>query len=290
MREVFRNIYHFVLKHLPTKLVLNIENIFVYKRLLPNKPMYFGEKVQWLKLNGNLEKYNDYVDKYKVRNYIETVIGNEYLLPLISVYDKPEDINYDELPNSFVLKVNHGSGYNIIVKDKKNIDYNKTNKKLKKWLNEDYSAIKKEFQYKNVERKIICEQFVNDKAGHLLDYKFFCFDGEPKMIEVDFDRFSGHKMNFYDLKWNLLDLKKGTCDNYKENYPKPKNFKKMIDIVRKLSKEFQFVRVDLYNVDGKIYFGELTFTPASGRHPFKPLKKDIEIAKNIVTYENERKN
>lgn len=282
MKEKLRSIYHFILKHLPTKLVLNIENLFVYKRFLPRKPAYFGEKVQWLKLHGNLEKYNDYVDKYVVRKYIESTIGKEYLLPLISVFESPEDIDYNKLPNSFVLKVNHGSGYNIIVKDKEKTDFNNINKKLKKWLKEDYSAIKKEFQYKNVERKIICEEFVNDKSGQLLDYKFFCFDGEPKFVEVDFDRFNGHKMNFYDLEWNLLDLKKGNCDNYHEIYKKPENFDQMIVLARVLSKKFQFVRVDLYNVDGKIYFGELTFTPASGRHPFKPLEKDLEIAKNIV--------
>lgn len=282
MEDILRKIYYCVLKLLPAKIVINIENLFTYGRFLSKDRLeYFGEKIQWLKLYGNLEKYTDFVDKYKVREYILNQIGDEFLIPLIGVYNSPDEIDYNKLPNSFVLKLNHGSGYNIIIKDKNKIDKKKLNIKLKKWLKEDYSKIKKEVQYKNIKRKIICEKFINDKNGKLLDYKFFCFDGKPEFIEVDFDRFSGHKMNFYDLNWNMLELKKGKCENYTDIYKKPYNFEKMCEIAKELCKEFQFVRVDLYNVDGKIYFGELTFTPASGRHPFKPLDKDKKIAERI---------
>ena len=286
MKNILREIYYKLISLLPDKFVINIENLFSYKRFLnKKKPEYFGEKIQWLKLYGNLEKYNDFVDKYLVREYIKNEIGEEYLIPLIGVYDNAEDIDYDSLPNRFVLKINNGSGLNIIVNDKSKLDIKKTNKKLNKWLKIDYSKIKKEYQYKDVKRKIICEEYVSDKNGNLLDYKYFCFNGKPEFIKVDFDRFSNHKANFYDTEWNLLELKEKcfgeTYENFNGEFEPPQNWKKMLALASKLCQKFQFIRVDLYNVDGKIYFGELTFTPASGRHPFLPLNKDLEIAKGI---------
>lgn len=282
MKKILRRIYYSIIKFLPAKFVINIENILSYKRLFnKDTPQYFGEKIQWLKLYGNLEQYTDLVDKYKVREYIAKEIGEEYLIPLINIYNTPEEIDYNKLPNSFVLKVNHGSGYNIIVKDKSKIDISKINNQLNKWLKEDYSQIKKEFQYKNVKRKIICEEFINDKNGQLIDYKFFCFDGKPEFIKVDFDRFTTHKANIYSPDWKLLELSVKGQANYKGDCPKPINYKKMLTISKKLCRKFQFIRVDLYNVDGKIYFGELTFTPASGIHPFYPLEKDLKIAERI---------
>ena len=239
------------------------------------------EKIQWLKLYGNLEKYNDYVDKYKVREYIKNTIGEEYLIPLLGAYDRVEEIDYKKLPNKFVMKLNHGSGYNIIVKSKEKENIFNINKKLDRWLKEDYYKIKKEYQYKDVIKKIVCEEFINDSKGQLLDYKFFCFDGKPEFVKVDFDRFENHKVNFYNNNWELINLQETGLKNNPNKFDKPQNFNEMLDIARKLSSKFQFVRVDLYNVDGKIYFGELTFTPASGRHSFTPLTKDKEIAERI---------
>ena len=282
MKEILRKIYYAVLKILPDKLVVNLENLMTYHRFLnKNKLEYFGEKIQWLKLYGKLEKYNDYVDKYMVRDYVEKTIGKEYLIPLYGVYNNTDEINYGELPNQFVFKLNHGSGYNIIVKNLQKANISNINKKLTNWLKEDYYKIKKEYQYKNVRKKIICEKLVSDSNGELLDYKFFCFDGKPEFIKVDFDRFSNHTANFYDEKWNLIDMREKGYKNYQMKCEKPKNFEKMLEIAEVLSKNFQFVRVDLYNVDGKIYFGELTFTPASGKHAFEPLEKDKKIAERI---------
>lgn len=282
MKEIFRRIYYFIIKMLPDKLVINIENFRTYKRFLnKQKPEYFGEKIQWLKLYGNLEKYNDYVDKYKVREFVKNTIGEKYLIPLLGVYDKIEEIDYGILPNQFVLKLNHGSGYNIIVKEKNKENITNINKKLNKWIKEDYYKIKKEYQYKNVIKKIVCEEYINDSKGELLDYKFFCFDGEPEFVKVDFDRFQNHKANFYDNNWKLLNLQETGFENNKNEVDKPKKFNEMLEIARKLSSEFKFVRVDLYNVDEKIYFGELTFTPASGKNSFTPLEKDKEIAERI---------
>ncbi len=283
MKEFFRKIYYSILKILPAKFVVNLENLKSYKKLLnKNNLKYFGEKIQYMKLYGHLEKYTNYVDKYAVRNYVSEKIGEKYLIPLLGVYNYFDEIDYNKLPNEFVLKANHGSGYVIIIKNKNEINKKKINKKLKNWLKEDYYKIKKEYQYKNVPKKILCESFIIDKQNELLDYKFFCFNGEPKFLKVDFDRFGEHKVNFYDMKWNLIDMQEYGCKNYKEHIKIPENFNLMVKLSKKLSEDFQFVRVDLYNVDGKIYFGELTFTPASGRHPFLPLEKDIEIAKEIV--------
>lgn len=286
MKEFLRQLYYKIISLLPDKLVINIENLMAYKKLVSKEnPKYFGEKIQWLKMYGNLEKYNDYVDKYKVREYIKQKVGEEYLIPILGVYDTPDEIDYSKLPNQFVLKLNTGSGFNIIVKNKEELDIEKTNKQLEKWLKIDYSKIKKEYQYKNVKKRIICEKYVVDKNNQLLDYKYFCFDGKPEFIKVDFDRFKNHTANFYDLNWNLLDIKEKcfmeTYENYAKDFIVPKNHEKMLDIVNSLCKDFQFIRVDIYNVDGKIYFGELTFTPASGRHPFVPLEKDLEIARRI---------
>lgn len=282
IKNTFRQIYRNIIKNLPTKLVLNIENFRGYHKFVNFKnPKYFGEKIQWLKLNGNLERYKDYVDKYKVRDYIEKIIGKEYLIPLIKVCDNAAEIDYENLPTRFIIKLNTGSGYNIIVNNKKEIDKKQINKKITKWLKENYAKMKKEPQYKNIQKKIIIEEYINDKNNELLDYKFFCFNGQPKFLQVDYDRYSNHTENFYDLNWNLLNLKSGKFDNYHQETIKPKNFEKMISICKQISKTFNFVRVDLYNVDGKIYFGELTFTPGAGINPFYPIEKDLKIAEQI---------
>lgn len=278
LRQVYRNI----LKVTPAKIVVQIENLRKYRKLIDlENPKYFGEKIQWMKLYGNLEQYGDIVDKYKVREFVKGIIGEEYLIPLIGVYDSEDEIDFDNLPNKFVLKVNHGSGYNIICSNKSKLDIDNTKKKLKKWLKEDYSEIKKEYQYKNVQRKIVCEEFINDKNGELLDYKFFCFNGKVEFIKVDVDRFDGHKVNFYDNKWTLLPMKEVDYPNSKRKIEKPDNLDIMVKIAEKLSKEFNFVRIDLYYVDGKIYFGEITLTPYGGVMPFNPIEMDLKYANMI---------
>ena len=283
MHEFLRGIYGSITKILPTKLVLNIENLRGYHRLLKKDRIeYFGEKIQWLKLYGNLETYEDLADKYLVRDYVEKEIGSKYLIELIDVYDSTKEINFDQLPKSFVLKLNTGSGCNIICKDKDYFDKDKAIKKLNKWLKEDFSKQKKEPQYKNIKKKILCEKYMEDNQGQLLDYKFFCFNGKVEFLKVNFDRFEGHKINFYDTDWNLLNFK-GNHPHYFGKVEKPKNLDKMIEISEKLaiSTGLSFVRIDLYNIDGEIYFGEITLTPNSGKAIFKPIEKDLEYAKKI---------
>ena len=284
MKDILKEIYRKIISILPTKLVINIETLRGYHKLCNLKnPVYFGEKIQWLKVYGNLEKYTNYVDKYLVRDYVKEKVGNKFLIDLLGVFDKPEEIDFKTLPNQFVIKLNTGSGFNIIIKDKNKIDIKKIIKKLHKWMRIDYSRIKKEPQYKNVKKKIIIEKFMADKNQELNDYKFFCFDGKVKFVEVDSDRFGNHTMDFFDEKWNLLQLKKGNHENSSTIPRKPQKFDKMINIAEELAAEFQFVRVDLYNVAGNIYFGELTFTPAGGLTKFSPIEKDREYAQKIIT-------
>lgn len=282
LKKTFRQLYRKTLEKMPMKLALNIENFRGYHKFVNFKnPKYFGEKIQWLKMYGNLEKYNDYVDKLLVRDYIKKTIGEDYLIPLLGAYDSADEIDFETLPLRFVIKLNTGSGYNIIVKNKEIINRNEICKKITKWLREDYSKMKKEPQYKNVVKKILVEKYMEDSNKLLLDYKFFCFEGKAEFLKVDYDRYVDHRVNFYDKEWNLLNIREGNFQNYTERQEEPKNFEKMVEIAEKLSKRFDFVRVDLYNLDGKIYFGELTFTPAAGINPFKPLEKDIEIASKI---------
>ena len=282
MKDILKEIYRKIIIILHTKLVINIETLRGYHKLCNlKKPVYFGEKIQWLKVYGNLEKYTNYVDKYLVRDYVKEKVGNKFLIDLLGVFDKPEEIDFKTLPNQFVIKLNTGSGFNIIIKDKNKIDIKKIIKKLHKWMRIDYSRIKKEPQYKNVKKKIIIEKFMADKNQELNDYKFFCFDGKVKFVEVDSDRFGNHTMDFFDEKWNLLQLKKGNHENSSTIPRKPQKFDKMINIAEELASEFQFVRVDLYNVDGNVYFGELTFTPAGGLTAFFPLNEDIRLARLI---------
>ncbi|MFC3904071.1 ATP-grasp fold amidoligase family protein [Clostridium disporicum] len=252
-----------------------------YKRILDlSDPKTFGAKIHWIKKYGNIERYKDLVDKYRVREYIEQMIGDKYLVKLYGVYESTSEINIDNLPNSFVLKCNQGSGEVIICKDKSRFDWNKARKLLDEWIEIDYYSITKEVQYKDIERRIICEEYLEDESGSLRDYKIFCFNGVPKYIQVDSDRFSDHKRDFYNNNWEKIELKA----KYKNsNYviKRPDNLDEMLNVAEKLSKNFEFIRVDLYCSNNKVYFGELTFTPDNGCAPYEPYEKDLEIAAMI---------
>ncbi|MGK0466729.1 ATP-grasp fold amidoligase family protein [Clostridium sp.] len=277
MKKVLRKLGRF----LPTKLVLYIDYGRSYKKILNlNNPKYYGEKIQWIKLNGKLEKYGQFVDKYKVRKFIEDRIGKEYLNEIYGVYSEPEEIDFNKLPRKFAIKMTNGTGGNIICKDKSKLDIESAIRTLKKWQREKFYKYTKEMQYKNVESRIICEEYLEDETGSLRDYKFHCTKGKVHLIEVHTDRFTDYKMNFYDVDWN--DYGVSLCGSKSVDYiKKPSNLQQLISISKILSKDFPYVRVDLYSVRGKIYFGELTFTTGNGTDPWYPLKKDIEIAKII---------
>lgn len=249
------------------------------KKLNLSNPQTFNEKLQWLKLNNQKDEYTMMVDKYLVREYIKRTIGEEYLIPLIGVWDKPEEIDFDSLPSRFVLKCNHNSGTGMcICKDKRKLDYEKVKSDLKKGLAENYDKYNREWPYKNVRRKIICEEYMEDENGELKDYKFMAFNGEVKCSFVGSDRFSpeGLHITFYDNDWNIMPFERHyPCSN--SPLPCPECFEEMKKLAAKLSKNIPFIRVDFYEIQGKVYFGELTFFPGSGFEEFTPNSWDYEL-------------
>lgn len=261
---------------------------FVYfgRKLNLKNPQTFNEKIQWLKLNYCPNRYTVMVDKYKAKEYVANIIGEEYIIPTIGVWDDADKIVFDSLPDKFVLKCNHNSGLGTyICKDKSKMDVHSVKEGLRAGLKEKFYKMAHEMQYKNVKPMILAEQYMEDESGYeLKDYKFFCFNGVVKFVKVDFDRFSGrHRANYYDLDWNLLPFDEVLCPRDEaRTHKKPVNFNRMIDIATALSKDIPFVRVDLYNIFGRIYFGELTFTPYGGMGAFSPEKWDTIIGDYLI--------
>lgn len=246
-------------------------------------PKTFNEKIQWLKLNYNPEILTILSDKYLVRNYVSNMIGKEYLNKLYGVYDNPSKIDYSKFPNRFVLKCNHGSGYNIIVENKNLINESLLNKKLTKFLKKNYYFEGRESQYKNILPLIVAEEYLSDNEyNQLLDYKFFCFNGNPKLIQVDFNRHTNHIRNFYDLDWNYLELEIHYPSSRETTIKKPEKLAEMIQISKRLSESFPHVRVDLYYVNNTIYFGEMTFTHGNGFEQFNSKSWENKLGGYIL--------
>ena len=267
---------------LPTKLVLYIDHFRAYGKILDLKdPKYFGEKIQWIKLYGQVERFTPLVDKYLVRKHIEKKIGKEYLPELYKVYKNVDEIDYDELPERFVLKLNSGSGANIICKDKSLLDRELTNKKIRKMMKEKYYKCTKEPQYKNINKMIICEEYLENSKGFLTEYKLHCFDGKVKFIEVHEERFNGNRESYYYPDWSRTEFSPKWVNNNENYKEKPKYLEELIKLGETLAEGFTYVRVDINSTDEKLYFSELTFTPASGMNAFYPLEKDLEIASMI---------
>ena len=268
-------------KKLPDELYLKLRYRFIHG-YWPNleNPKTFCEKLQWLKLNDRNPLHTIMVDKYEVKEYVSGIIGSKYVIPTFGVWDKFEDIEFDKLPNQFVLKVTHDSGGVVICRDKQQFNKKEAEKKISSSLNSDFYSYSKEWPYKNVPRRIIAEQYLEDKEhpGNLVDYKFFCFNGIVKFFKVDFDRFIDHHANYYSLDGKLLYF--GEAD-----YPPipdrkisiPENLGDMIYLAERLSKGHVFLRVDFYSINSIIYFGELTFYPASGLSRFTPISTDIQL-------------
>ncbi|MCV2231499.1 hypothetical protein N7548_01480 [Acholeplasma manati] len=237
-----------------------------------DNPILFNDKIQWLKLNNRNSNITDLSDKIKVREYVTRTIGEKYLNNIYGTHAHEKQIQLSSLPNKFVIKLNHGSGFNIIVKDKSNIDFREISAKLKEWRKTNYYYYGREWQYKNIHPLILIEEYLEDEDGELKDYKFFCFDGEPRFIQVDFSRFTGHKRNIYNLDWILQPFTIEHPNEKDRAIIKPAKLEEMIDLSRKLSKNLPFVRVDFYFVNNKIYFGEMTFTHGNGIEEFSPPK------------------
>ena len=232
-------------------------------------PVTFNEKLQWLKLYDRNPKYTMLVDKYQVREYIKDKLGEEYLIPLLGVWNDPSEIDFDALPQQFVLKCNHNSGLGMcICKDKSKLDISNVRSELRKGLKQDYYLTGREWHYKNVPKIIICEQYMEDGNGldELTDYKFFCFQGNVNCVMACTDRSSGNpKFYFFDQQWNLLRYnKRGKEASAGFTPERPENLDQMFEIASELSKDLRFSRIDLYSCGGKVYFGEITFFPDSG--------------------------
>ena len=239
------------------------------KELDLDHPKTFNEKLQWLKLYNRKPECTMMVDKYLVRDYIREKLGEQYLIPLLGAWDDPDEIDFNALPDRFVLKCNHNSGVGMyICRDKSKMDVEKVKKELRRGLAQDYYLTGREWPYQNVPRKIICEQFMSDEPGasDFTDYKFFCFDGKVDCVMVCLERSSGDtKFYFFDQDWALKRLNirgKNAPEGF--TIPKPACMDEMFRIAAELSKGMPFVRVDLYQSSGQIYFGELTFFPDSG--------------------------
>lgn len=247
-----------------------------------SKPTTFNEKLQWLKLYDRRPIYTTMVDKYAVKKYIADIIGEEYIIPTLGVWDKPEDIDWTNLPEQFVLKCTHDSGGLVICKDKESLDKDAAIKKLKSCLQHNYYLAGREWPYKNVKHRIIAEQYIEDTNGELNDYKVFNFNGEPRIIEVDYNRFKGHMRNLYDAEWNKIDaiIEYPTDPNHVIS--KPEVIDEIKDLSRKLSTGIPYLRTDFYIVDNKIFFGELTFYHGCGFEKIIPSSFDKQLGDWIV--------
>lgn len=247
-------------------------------------PRSYNEKLQWLKLHDRHPEYTQMVDKIEAKKYVASIIGDKYIIPTLGIWNTVDEIDWDSLPNQFVIKVTSDSGGIVVCKDKTKLDIEKAKAKLKYGWGKNYYRFNKEYTYKDVKPRIIAEQYMEDESGYeLKDYKFFCFDGEPKVLFVATDRGKKDedtKFDFYDIEFNHLPFLNGH-PNARVAPTKPENYEKMVEVARKLSQGMCHVRVDLYNVKGKIYFGELTFFHWSGMTPFEPIEWDYKMGEMI---------
>ena len=254
-----------------------------YKLNLDN-PQTFSEKLQWLKLYNRKPEYTQMVDKYEAKKYVANIIGEEYIIPTLGVWDSVDDIDFDALPEQFVLKCTHDSGGIIICPDKSQLNIAKAKKILRKGLKRNFYAVNREWPYKNVKPRIIAEKYMVDESGYeLKDYKFFCFNGEPKAMFIATDRgVQGEetKFDFFDMDFNHLPFTNGHPNATRE-IAKPLSFEQMKHIAATLSQGLPHARIDLYDVNGKVYFGEITFFHWSGTTPFNPKEWDYKFGEWI---------
>lgn len=247
------------------------------KKLNLKNPQTFNEKLQWLKLHDRKPIYTTMVDKYEAKKYVAGIIGEQYIIPTLGIWNKFEDIDFDKLPNQFVLKCTHDSGGLVICRDKSKFDVQATKKKITRSLKRNYFWQGREWPYKDVKPRIIAEKYMEDmNTNDLKDYKFFCFDGEPKILFIATDRANPNeetKFDFYDINYKHLDFTNGHPNAIKEPQ-KPIKFEEMVTLAGKLSQNIPLLRVDFYEISGKVYFGELTFSHWSGFVPFKPEEWD----------------
>lgn len=280
MANFFRKVYLGImkrLKFLPSpKYVGYYYEYYTGKKYKDENPTEFNEKIQWYKAHFRPQILNQLVDKYAVREYVKEKIGEEYLNECLGVYDKVGDIDFDTLPNKFVIKAVHGYGFNLIVPDKSKLNRAKAKLKMQKWMHRNqYFRGGQEWAYKDIKPRLVIEKYLDELGrGSITDYKFYCFGGKPEFVEVHLDREQNHKSGFFDLNFELLPFRDVPENKWikSSQVEKPENFAQMIEVAEKLADKFPFVRVDMYSIRGQIIFGEMTFYPADGRDDFKPEK------------------
>lgn len=255
----------------------------VMVKQIPNfrVPRTFNEKIQWLKLYDRRIEYTKMVDKYEVKKYVAGIIGETYIIPTLGVWNSLKEINYSDLPKRFVLKCTHNSGGVVIIRDKNTIDYDYLERKLGKELNINYYYYNREWPYKDVKPRIIAEKYMEDNSNDLKDYKVHCFNGVPRFIQVignrKLEKHSGNQL-FYDFDWKDVGWAFGDYPPYNYKLEKPYGLSEMYDVASKLSRGTRYLRVDLYEINQKVYFGELTFYPKAGFYPYnKYYKYDTDL-------------
>lgn len=268
-------------KNVPDEIHLKrLFKIMIGKPLNLNSPQTFNEKLQWLKINNRKNEYTNMVDKYEMKKIVSNLIGDSYVIPTIGVYERFDDIDFSILPKQFVIKCTHDSGGLVIVRDKSKLDINKARKKINKCLKKNYYYFSREWPYKNIKPRIIVEKYMeDDKNESMRDYKFFCFNGEPKIMYIS-EGLENHKtarMSFYDMDFKLTSCKRREYKQLEYKPDKPRNFKKMIDFSKLLSKNIPHSRVDWYEINGQLYFGEFTFFTCSGFISFEDSKWDYKL-------------
>ena len=243
-------------------------------------PQTFNEKLQWLKLHDRRPEYTMMVDKFEVKEYVSNIIGKEHIIPTIGVWDSFDDIDFQQLPDKFVLKCTHDSGGLAICKDKESFDKVAAKKKIEKSLQSNFYRGGREWPYKNVIPRIIAEKYMEDTEGNgLTDYKFYCFNGSPEYLYVSqgMDNHKTARISFLTMNWEKAPFGRKDYMQFEKLPPKPQRFDEMKLIAKKLSKDHSFLRVDLYEIKGEIYFSELTFSPCSGFMPFVPDEWDKKL-------------
>lgn len=267
-------------KFLPDEFYMKVYyEYYTGKKLDLDNPEEFNAKIQWLKIYYRPPILNQLVDKYAVRQYVEEKIGVEYLNTFIALYDRASEVDFDALPDAFVLKATHGYHFNLIVPDKSKLDRKRARYLLRKWqMKNQYWRGGKEWAYKDVPARFLAEEYLNELGKiDITDYKYFCFNGEPRFVQIDQDRATDHRRAFCDLQGSRLEVEGAGYKPIEGDLHLPPNFEKMAELARTLADRFPFVRVDFYNLNGRILFGEMTFYPGDGRLEFAPDHFNKEI-------------
>lgn len=286
LRVFYRLLYSGFLNFLPDKVLISIQfRLLLGRKMNWKSPKTYNEKLNWLKLNDRSEEYSRYVDKYAVRTYIADKIGAEYLVPLLGDWSSFDEIDWNTLPDRFVLKCNHGSHCSIVCTDKSSLDINSARGKFNSWMKRNWYWLYREKPYKNIVPRIIAEKFIGTNDIVPEDYKVFCYDGVPKLIRVDVGRYSDDvTYNYYDTDWERSDLQFTKISETPT--PRPECLSEMLRLSGILSSGFKHVRVDWYVVEGKLYFGEMTFYNAAGYDPdFIKYEDDLQFGHYLNLFE-----